>query len=164
VETGVIGTIDALIAPDAGLGANHALGALILTGNAKRTVREMAAYVLQQGDRIGVFQMGILSPVGATDASVIAATNVANAITAGLFKLPLSAPVTLQADTTYYLAVYNQVANSRIGGFMAGTTTVTATDAPPINFRTQNLTGLNVGATISLASTCLTLAPWLKAF
>ena len=161
-ETGTIGTIGALIAPDEGAGTNQALGALALTGNADRTVRKMAAYILQQGDRIGVFQMGILSPVRASDACVIAATNLVYAVTAGLFKLPLAVPVTLRADTTYYLAVYNQVANSRLGGFTAGT--AATTDAPPINFRTQNLTGLNVGATISLADTSLTLSPWLETF
>jgi hypothetical protein len=125
-----------------------------------KTVSEISSYVTQTGAVTGDFQMAILIPISSNQAQVIAITNIVTSITAGIFVLLLTAPVTLMADTSYYLAVYNQVNASTIGGISAG---VPITGAPPINFRVQNLTGFTLGQIVSTGDVSLNLTPWLCA-
>jgi len=122
----------------------------------------MAAYIVQDGNITGEFQMAILQPFTTDDATVIAATITATSITGGLFELPLTNSVTLLAGNVYYLAVYNQVIASQIGGRSTGLGTTV--DAPPINFRSQNLTGFMVGNNINISDESLLLSPWLSAY
>ncbi len=102
------------------------------------TVTRIAALVQQTGGVNGNFQMAILQPLSISQAQVIAVTTTATSVTQGLNILPLTASVTLFADTLYYLAVYNQVNASLIGGIAAGNGTGT-----PINFRAQIWRGLS---------------------
>ena len=113
---------------------------------------------MQTGAGTGSFQMAILLPTSTTSAQVIGITNTATSITLGLNILPLTAPVTILANTIYYLAVYNQVNASLIGGVVAGTGT-----GQPINFRSQNLSGFTIGQIVNISDTSLRLTPWLAA-
>lgn len=158
IETLKIGDIDNLIPFNAGSGNNQAIGALAFNGQ-QTTISRLAAYVTQIGVGSGVFQMAVLEPDSPTQATVIAVTTVANAITAGLFILPLTAPVTLSGDKVYYLAVYNQVNGSTIGGRITGTLTVV--EASPINFRSQNLPELAIGQTINTSDVSLLSSPYV---
>lgn len=158
IETLKIGDIDTLIPFNAGSGNNQAIGALAFNGQ-QTTISRLAAYVTQIGVGSGVFQMAVLEPDSPTQATVIAVTTVANAITAGLFILPLTAPVTLSGDKVYYLAVYNQVNGSTIGGRTTGTLTVV--EASPINFRSQNLPELAIGQTINTSDVSLLSSPYV---
>ena len=65
------------------------------------------------------------------------------------------------ANNTYYLAIYNQINASQIGGISAGLSTID--NAPPINFRAQNLSGFTIGQTINTSDVSLLLTPWLAA-
>ena len=158
IETLKIGDIDTLIPFNAGSGNNQAIGALAFNGQ-QTTISRLVAYVTQIGVGTGVFQMAVLEPDSPTQATVIAVTIVANAITAGLFILPLTAPVTLSGDKVYYLAVYNQVNGSTIGGRITGTLTVV--EASPINFRSQNLPELAIGQTINTSDVSLLSSPYV---
>jgi hypothetical protein len=160
LATSSIGTINRAMDVDEGGGVSQAVGALVFNGNAIRTVTEMAAYVIQDGNGTGSFQMAILRPTSVNQATVVAVTTTASSIVNGIFILPLTSHFALAANTTYYLAVFNQVLNSRIGAVTAGTI---PEDAPPINFRVQNLVGFSVGQTISTTDTSMTLTPWLAA-
>ncbi|PAD33177.1 hypothetical protein CHH60_01675, partial [Paenibacillus sp. 7523-1] len=158
IETLKIGDIDMLIPFNAGSGNNQAIGALAFDGQ-DSTISRLAAFVTQMGTNTGTFQMAVLEPVTGTTASVIGVTTVATTITPGLFILPLTAPVTLSGNIVYYLAVYNQINGSSIGGRTTGTGTVD--DAIPINFRVQNLTGFAVGDVINTSDVSLLLSPWV---
>jgi hypothetical protein len=158
IETLKIGDIDTLIPFNAGSGNNQAIGALAFDGQ-DSTISRLAAFVTQMGTNTGTFQMAVLEPVTGTTASVIGVTTVATTITPGLFILPLTAPVTLSGNIVYYLAVYNQINGSSIGGRTTGTGTVD--DAIPINFRVQNLTGFAVGDLINTSDVSLLLSPWV---
>ncbi|PYY25178.1 Cysteine-rich acidic integral membrane protein [Paenibacillus illinoisensis] len=158
IETLKIGDIDTLIPFNAGSGNNQAIGALAFDGQ-DSTISRLAAFVTQMGTNTGTFQMAVLEPVTGTTASVIGVTTVATTITPGLFILPLTAPVTLSGNIVYYLAVYNQINGSSIGGRTTGTGTVD--DAIPINFRVQNLTGFAVGDVINTSDVSLLLSPWV---
>ena len=161
VETTTLGNIDSLIFYNQGSGNNQAIGALAFGGGSDLIVTKMSAYIIQQGGINGNFQMAILRPISTSQSQVIAITNTATSITGGLFILPLTAPTTLNADTIYYLAVYNQVNGSAIGGIEAGPGTTA--DAPPINFRYQNISGFSIGQLINTSDVSLMLTPWLAA-
>jgi hypothetical protein len=96
-----------------GGGNNQAVGALIYVGSMNQTIKSLVAYVVQLGAAIGSFQMAILMPTSISQAMVIAVTPIVNAITPGLFTLPLSSPMLLPPDSVFYLAVYNQVNGSQ---------------------------------------------------
>jgi hypothetical protein len=106
--------------------------------------------------------MAVLEAITPSQSVVIGITAQANAITGGLFELPLIAPVDLMANTVYHLAVYNQVNGSEIGGRTAGL--ATTIDAAPINFRTQNLTGFTLGDTLDTSDESLELSPWIAGY
>jgi hypothetical protein len=161
VETTNLGDINTLIAFNQGGGNNQAIGALAFDQSVNQTVTNMAAYIIQTGAGTGSFQMAILQVLNSTQSQVVGITNTASAISAGLFILPLTAPVTLLAHTTYHFAVYNQVNASNIGGIVAGIASVL--NAPPINFRIQNLSGFTVGQIINTSDVSLRLTPWLAA-
>lgn len=161
VETTNLGNVDRIISVNEGGGNNQALGALVFGGNNDLTVSKMAAYIIQVGAGTGLFQMAILTPLSTTQAQVISVTSASNTITGGLLILPLTNPTTLLADNTYYLAIYNQINASQIAGTAAGLSTVG--NAPPINFREQNLAGFTIGQTISVSDVSLLLTPWLAA-
>ncbi|WP_419821378.1 hypothetical protein [Anoxybacterium hadale] len=158
IETCSIGSINAVISFNQGGGNNQAVGALVFECGVDRTVSQMAAYVTQRGGGSGSFQMAILRPTSTFQATVIAATQTVTSINAGLVVLPLTAATVLSANSIYYLAVYNQVNGSNIGGITAGINTA---DAPPINFRSQNLSGFTIGQSLSTSDT-LRLTPWLS--
>ena len=107
------------------------------------------------------FQIAILEPTSSTTATVLAVTNIVTSITAGLFTLPLTAPLTIVDDSTYYLAVYNQVNASLLAGETAGLGTVL--NAPPVNFRIQNIAGFTVGQNISTSDVSLSISPCMRA-
>ena len=66
----------------------------------------------------------------------------------------------MTGDKIYYLAVFNQVNASLLGGITAGLGTVA--NAPPINFRYQNLNaGFSVGQVISTSDVSVNKTPWL---
>lgn len=159
IETGTLGIIYAGIFYNQGGGNNEAFAALIFDCGSDKEVTEIAAYIMQVGAGTGVFQMAILMPTGNSQAEVVAVTNTVNSISGGIFVIPLTTSVTLRANTSYYLAVYNQVNASIIGGFTAGVSA--GGDAPPINFRVQNLSGFRVGQSISTSDTSQRLSPWL---
>ncbi|BFT72332.1 hypothetical protein PAENIP36_37740 [Paenibacillus sp. P36] len=153
-----MGDINVLIAFNAGSGNNQATGALAYDGQ-NSTISRLASFVTQLGTNTGSFQMAVLEPVSGTTATVIAVTTVATSLTPGLFILPLTAPVTLTGDLIYYLAVYNQINGSSIGGRSTGTGTVD--DATSINFRVQNITGFTIGDLINTSDVSLMLSPWI---
>ncbi len=159
IETGTLGTINAGISYNQGGGNNEAFAALIFDCGTDKVVTEVAAYITQVGARTGVFQMAILMPTSNSQAEVVAVTNTVNSIFGGIFVIPLTTSVTLRANISYYLAVYNQVNAAIIGGFTAGASI--GGDAPPINFRVQNLSGFRVGQSISTGDTSQRLSPWL---
>lgn len=160
IETGTLGTINAGISYNQGRGNNEAFAALIFDCGSDKEITEIAAYFMQAGAGTGVFQMAILMPTGGnSQAEVVSVTNTVNSIFGGFFVIPLTASVTLRANTSYYLAVYSQVNASIIGGFTAGASL--GGDAPPINFRVQNLSGFRVGQSISTSDTSQRLSPWL---
>ncbi len=152
------------LAYNQGGGTSQAVGALVFRGGASQTVSSMAAYVLQDGTVTGNFQMAILEPTSNSSAVVIAVTAVAGSISVsgGLFVLPLTAPVVLTADDTYYLAVYNQVNGSYLGAMSAGL--ATTQNAPPINFRVQNISGFTLGDAVDISDVSLQISPWLAAY
>jgi hypothetical protein len=160
--TTYLANIDTQISFNQGGGNFQAIGALILDANSSHSVSQLAAYIVQDGGITGSFQMAILQPTSTSNAVVVAVTNIATSITPGLFILPLTSPYTMAQNALYYLAVYNQVNASQIGGVSAGLGTTQ--DAPPINFRAQNLlTGFSVGANINTSDVSLRLTPWLAA-
>ena len=63
--------------------------------------------MMQAGAGTGGFEMVILIPTSNSQAEVVAAANTVNSISIGIFVIPLTTPVTLRANTSYYLAVYN---------------------------------------------------------
>src|SRR5699024_6268314 len=85
-----------------------------------------------------------------------------NALSPGLFSLPLNNFVTLEPNSVYYFAMYNQINGSRLGGRITGTGTTA--NAPPINFRSQNLPGFTVGQNINISDQSLKLSPWLAGY
>ena len=147
-----------MIAFNAGGGNNQAIGALAFNGQ-QTTISRLAAYVTQLGSNTGTFQMAVLQPLTQTQAIVIAVTTVATSLTSGLFILPLTAPVTLSGNIVYYLAAYNQINGSTLGGRSTGSGTVG--NAFPINFRAQNLTGFTVGQLINTSDVSLLSSPYL---
>lgn len=160
IETTSLGDINTSIAYNQGGGNNQAIGALVFGGRINRNITRISAYVMQVGST-GNFQMAILLPTSISQAQVVAITNTVTSLTGGLFTLLLTAPLTLLANTVYYLAVYNQVNGSSIGGLTAGT--LTTGNASPINFRVQNLAGFTIGQTINTSDVSLRLTPWLAA-
>jgi len=157
IETLKIGDINALIAFNQSGGNNEAIGSLAFNGQ-NTTISSLAAYVTQTGST-GNFQLAVLRPVSQTQATVIAVTNVVTTLTGGLLILPLQAPVALLGNLIYYLAAYNQVNGSTLGGRSTGTDTVG--NAFPINFRTQNLPILVIGQSISTSDVSLLLSPYI---
>ena len=147
---------------DAVTGNNQVVAALIYTGGTVQTVSNMATYVLQNGQASGAFQMAILTFLSMSQAQVIGATIVADSITDGLFTLPLQSAVPLEANRIYYLAAYNQVNGSEIGGMNARSPS--AVNAAPINFRTQNLSALTVGDIVDTSDVSLAVSPWIATF
>lgn len=121
-------------------------------------ISALATYVIQLGST-GNFQLAVLQPVSQTAANVIAVTSVVTSLTAGLFVLPLTAPVTLLGNTVYYLVAYNQVNGSQLAGRSTGSGTVG--NAFPINFRAQNLPVLVVGQSINTSDVSLLLSPYI---
>ncbi|MFA9380979.1 MAG: hypothetical protein ACERKO_07960, partial [Acetanaerobacterium sp.] len=159
VATASVGTIDSRIAFNEGSGNDQAMAALIFGGDIDVETSNIAVYILQVGAGTGDFQMAVLEPLSTSQAQVVGITNTVTTITGGLFVLPLTTTVTLLANTDYYLAVYNQVNASDIGGVLAGIATVE--DAPPINFRVQNVAGFTIGQIVNTSDVSLTLTPWL---
>ena len=164
LETVNIGSINITLSFNQGGGNNQAVGALVFRGGVSQTVSNMAAYIIQDGAVTGAFQMAILQPVSTSSANVIAATAMTGSIPVpgGILVLPLTAPVILTPNNIYYLAVYNQVNASQIGAFSGGLGTTQ--DAPPINFRVQNIAGFTVGQSINTSDVSLLISPWLAAF
>lgn len=161
IETTSLGSINTIININEGGGNNQAFGGIVFPGDMNKVVSFVAAYIIQLGAGTGPFQMAILQPIGTSSAQVISTTNTVNSITGGLFTLPLTNPITLLGNQLYYLAIYNQVNASEIGGLIAGTNTVA--NAPPINFRAQNLSGFTIGQVISISDVGLWRTPWLAA-
>ncbi|TYR81465.1 hypothetical protein FZC66_06360 [Priestia megaterium] len=141
-----------------GGGNNEAIGALAYNRQ-QTTISRLVTYVIQLGTNTGAFEMAVLQPVSPTEATVIGVTTVVNALTPGLFILPLTTPVILDSDTVYALAVYNQINGSSLDGRSTGLGTVKA--AFPINFRDQNLTGFTIGQSINTSDVSLFLSPWI---
>ncbi len=98
---------------------SQAIGALAFNGQ-QTTITRLATYVTQLGANTGTFQLAVLQPVSQTAATVIAVTPVVTALTGGLFILPLTAPVSLSSNLVYYLAAYNQINGSTLGGRSTG--------------------------------------------
>lgn len=161
IETTSLGSINTVININEGGGNNQAFGGIVFPGDMDKVVSFLAAYIIQLGAGTGPFQMAILQPIGTSSAQVVSITNTVTTITGGLFVLPLTTPVTLLGNQLYYLAVYNQVNASTIGGLIAGTNSVA--NAPPINFRTQNLSGFTIGQVLSISDVALWRTPWLAA-
>lgn len=161
IETTSLGSINTVININEGGGNNQAFGGIVFAGDTDKVVSFVAAYIIQLGAGTGPFQMAILQPIGTSSAQVVSVTNTVNSIIGGLFVLPLTTPVTLLGNQLYYLAIYNQVNASEIGGLIAGTNTVA--NAPPINFRAQNLSGFTIGQVISISDVGLWRTPWLAA-
>ena len=102
--------------------------------------------------------MAVLESSSTSTAKVIATTNIVTSISGGLFVLPLTAPVNISGGRIYYLAVWNQVNGSQLGAKVAGTGTIE--NAPPINFRLQNLSsGFTIGTTVNTGDTSLQRTP-----
>ncbi|MDF2835981.1 MAG: hypothetical protein K0Q63_1621, partial [Paenibacillus sp.] len=160
LETVKLGDIDVLIPFNAGAGNNQALGAIVYNGQAM-TITTVSAYIAQAGAGTGDFQMAILMPVTNSSAVVIGVTPLVTTIMPALFTLALTTPVNIAENAVYYLAVYNQVNASEIAGRLTGVGTTI--DAPPINFRTQNLTGFTLGDVLDVSDVNLRLSPWLAA-
>ncbi|MEY8354496.1 hypothetical protein AALB39_14225 [Lachnospiraceae bacterium 54-53] len=158
-----LGNIEIVITPNEGGGNNQAIGAIAFGGDLNtRQLDTMAAYVEQAGSGTGEFQMAILQSESNTTARVVAVTDIVTTITGGLFVLPLTSAINIQGGTIYYFAVYNQVNASQLGAKIAGLNTVG--DAPPINFRVQNLTdGFAIGDIINTSDVSLQITPWLAA-
>lgn len=161
IETTSLGSINTVININEGGGNNQAFGGIVFPGDLNKVVSVLAAYIIQVGAGTGPFQMAILQPIGTSSAQVVSITDTVTTITGGLFVLPLTTPVTLLGNQLYYLAVYNQVNASTIGGLIAGTNSVA--NAPPINFRAQNLSGFTIGQVISISDVALWRTPWLAA-
>ncbi len=161
METVKLGDIDIMIDFNAGAGNNQALGALVYNG-VEMTITDLSAYIAQVGAGTGDFQMAVLQPVTNSSAVVIGVTPLVGAIASGIFTLTLTAPVVISDHSIYYLAVYNQVNASQITGRLTGLGTTI--DAPPINFRTQNLTGFTIGDVLSTSDVSLRLSPWIVAW
>ncbi|MGH4120815.1 hypothetical protein [Clostridium sp.] len=157
IETLKIGDINAVIAFNQGEGDNQAIGALAFNGQ-QTTISSLATYVTQTGST-GNFQLAILQPVTQTAANVIAVTSVVNSLTGGLLILPLLVPVTLSNNQVYYLAAYNQVKGSTLGGRSTGTEKIV--DAFAINFRELKLPILKVGMSINTKDVSLLLSPYI---
>ncbi|WP_379127690.1 hypothetical protein [Paenibacillus sp. sgz500958] len=150
-----IGDLNAQIPFNASGGNNQAIGALAFSGQ-QITISRLAAYVTQLGST-GVFQMAVLQPTSSSQSTVIGVTTVATSLTAGLFILPLTTPLTLSDSIVYHLAVYNQINGSNLGGRSTGTSGIVA---PPINFRSQNLSGFTIGQSINTSDVIL-LSPYI---
>ena len=163
IMTTSLGNIDTVVTPTEGSGNNQAIGAIAFGGDLDvRVLYNIEAYVVQVGSGTGQFQMAILESISTTSAEVVAITNVVNSISGGVFTLPLTASISIMGETVYYLAVWNQVNASELGGIDAGLGTVD--DAPPINFRIQNLsTGFTLGQIISTSDVSIRKTPWLSA-
>lgn len=161
IETTSLGSINTVININEGGGNNQAFGGIVFPGDMDKVVSFLAAYIIQLGAGTGPFQMAILQPIGTSSAQVVSITNTVTTITGGLFVLPLTTPVALLGNQLYYLAVYNQVNASTIGGLIAGTNSVA--NAPPINFRAQNLSGFTIGQVLSISDVALWRTPWLAA-
>lgn len=164
VKTVSLGSIDTVLTPTEDEGVNQAFAGLIFGGaNLKcGKISNISAYVTDTGTGTGPFQMAVLRATSATTAQVIGVTNTVTSITAGVFTLPLTSKVELVGGNSYYLAVYNQVPGSELGAVVAGLGAVT--DAPPINFRVQNLNGgFTVGQTVSTTDVSVGKTPWLAA-
>ncbi|MBT2601069.1 MULTISPECIES: hypothetical protein, partial [unclassified Oceanobacillus] len=160
VQTTTLGTVDSEISFDQGGGNNQALGALVFIQE-EITVTEMTVYIIQNGAATGDFQMAILEPDTNITTTVIAITDVVTTVSSGLITLPLLSSIVLNDDSSYYLAIYNQVNGSAIAGKVAGFGSVQ--EVAPINFRSQNLTNFNVGQVINTSDVSLQLTPWLAA-
>ncbi|WP_337970063.1 hypothetical protein [Virgibacillus salexigens] len=159
-QTVKIGDIDTEIAFNQGSGNNQAVGALTIGKGS--TISNLSAYIVQDGSITGNFQMAVLEVTSNTDSVVVGITDTATSIEGGLFTLPLLTNVTLNLNSPYYFAVYNQVNGSDIGGRITGLATVQ--DAPPINFRSQNLPGFSIGQTINVSDQSLLVSPWISGF
>ena len=155
----MIGNINAQIRFNEGSGNNQALGGLVFVAGEDIVVNYIACYILQTGSGTGNFQMAVLQPVSNTQAQVVAITDIVTTITPGLFELPLTAAIKLGQKGIYYFAVYNQVNGSIIGGSNAGIQTTI--EAPPINFRVQNISGFTLGTLLNTSDVNLALTPWV---
>ena len=158
IETLKIGDINSLIASNVSGGNSQAIGTLIFNGQ-QTTISRLATYVTQLGANTGTFQLVVLQPINQTEATIIAFTTIATSLTEGIFVLPLTAPVTLVSNTVYYLAAFNQINGSTLGGRSTGPDTVVNTF--PINFRSQNLDVLTVGQSINTSDVKLLLSPYI---
>jgi len=158
IETYMIANTNYAIPYNVGSGNNEAVGALVFNGATNNFVNRIGCYILQRGAGTGRFQMALLRPVSNNSSEVIAVTQIVTSITPGLFILPFLQGVTL-TETVYHMAVYNQVNASEIAGMTSGIGS--GMDAPPINFRTQNLSGFTVGQTINTSDVSLRISPWL---
>ncbi|QXE02210.1 hypothetical protein [Terribacillus sp. DMT04] len=156
-ETVKLGDINAVIPFNAGAGNNQATGALVF-GDAS-VVSTLSTFIVQTGATTGAFQMAVILPITNAVGTVVGITDFVTTITGGIFQLPLQTPVLLEDGTVYYFAIYNQVNGSEVGGRSTGLGTTQ--DGPPINFRTQNLTGFAIGDTIDISDESLLLSPWI---
>lgn len=163
IMTTSLGNIETVITPGEGSGNNQAIGAIAFGGDLDtRELSTVAAYVIQEGAGTGFFQIAVLQDIATSAAEVVAVTNVVTSISGGLFVLPLTSSVNVMGGIIYYLAVWNQVNASQLGAKVAGINTVG--DAPPINFRVQNLSaGFTIGETVSISDVSLQRTPWLAA-
>ncbi len=163
VMTVSLGNVDTVVTPNEGSGNNQAMEAIAFGGDLDiLDIHHISAYVIQVGAGTGQFQMAVLENLTNTTAAVIGITNIVTSITGGLFRLPLTTTINIEAGQIYYLAVWNQVNASQLGAKTAGIPTVG--DAPPINFRIQNLSsGFTLGAVLSTSDVSLLRTPWLCA-
>ncbi|MCR2805151.1 hypothetical protein NQZ67_14790, partial [Paenibacillus sp. SCIV0701] len=162
VETVKIGDINENIPFNAGAGNNQAIGALIFNGP-ETVISNLSVYITQDGGAVtGAFQLAVLLPLTTDTSQVIGVTAVVDSIADGLMTFRLISPVTLAAASIYHFAVYNTINGSEIGGRLTGLGTTI--DAPPINFRSQNLSGFTIGDIINTSDESLQLSPWIAGF
>ncbi|PYG89879.1 hypothetical protein LY28_00478 [Ruminiclostridium sufflavum DSM 19573] len=159
IMTTDIGTINTVISFNEGGGSNQAFGALVFNSGIERTAESIAAYIVQVGCSSGEFQMAILEPQSNISAVVVAVTPLINSISAGIFSLPLVNSYTMLANKPYFLAVLNKVNGCEIGAISAGLGTTL--NAPPINFRIQNISGFSIGDIISTCDVSVHKTGWL---
>ncbi|MEC0302379.1 collagen-like domain-containing protein [Terribacillus saccharophilus] len=156
-ETVKLGDINATIPFDAGAGNSQATGALVYGDGSLVSI--LSTYIVQTGATTGSFQMAVVIADTNATGTIVAITDIVTDITGGIFRLPLQTPVLLEDGVVYYFAVYNLVNGSAIAGRSTGLGTTQ--DGPPINFRTQNLTGFTTGEILNVSDVSLLLSPWI---
>ena len=133
VETCSVGLIRDAV--DFGSNNNTAMGTLVYTGPSSLTVKSMSAWIAQQGGTgsVNIFKLAILLPQPESTATIVAITNNITSLPSGLLTLPIESPLggyTMIPNTLYYLALYNTINGSRIGGIAS---TPGITNSPLIN-------------------------------